>query len=140
MSRTTTSLRLDDQLKAQLGDAASKKGLTVSALIERYIREGLVMQNHPDILFTDGPSGRRATLISGPDVWEVAMSIPRMTGTERERIQALAKEFALPERMIISAINYVTDFPEEIEERLRSNERAGEMVERRTQARKRLFA
>ena len=33
--------------------------------------EAIALREFPDILFTDGPTGRRATFRHGPDVWEV---------------------------------------------------------------------
>ena len=42
-----------------------------TALAERYVQEGLEMDQFPGIVFRSGPSGRRPGLAGGPDVWEV---------------------------------------------------------------------
>ena len=45
---------------------------TRTGLAERYLEEGLCMDEHPGIGFVDGPAGRRAVLVgTGLDVWEV---------------------------------------------------------------------
>ena len=140
MSRTTTSIRLDDGLKEQLDEIASLEGTTVTALIERFVSEGLKMKRHPGIIFNNGPSGRRATLIAGPDVWEVASSLRHTSGTERERIQDLSAQFELRDEDIVAAILYMTDYPEEIEARVQANDRGLDHAERQYEERKKLFA
>ena len=42
---------------------------SISSIGERQIDEGLRMEAHPGIVFRNGPSGRRAGLAAGPDVW-----------------------------------------------------------------------
>jgi hypothetical protein len=44
---------------------------TARALLERLVTEGLDTLHHPGIVYRDGPTGRRAALAVGPDVWEV---------------------------------------------------------------------
>lgn len=67
------SIRFDpgilDRLKRR---AARLPGATPSGLAQRLVDEGLRRAEHPGIEFKDGPSGRRAALALGPDVWEVA--------------------------------------------------------------------
>ena len=41
--------------------------------LRRYAEEGARRDEHPLITFRDGPTGRRAGLVGGPDVWEVVM-------------------------------------------------------------------
>jgi hypothetical protein len=90
MARATTSVRLDSDLRAQLAAAAAQEGTTVTHLIERFVREGLACAAHPGIVFKSGPSGRRAALAGGPDVWEIASALRHTTGSEAERIALLA--------------------------------------------------
>jgi hypothetical protein len=49
----------------------ARGGLNKSRLAERHIDEGMRLEDHPGIVFRDGPAGRRAGLAAGPDVWEV---------------------------------------------------------------------
>jgi hypothetical protein len=49
------------------------------------------MDDHPGIVFRDGPTGRRAGLAAGPDVWEVVSAL-RSTGLEgNDGMQAAAE-------------------------------------------------
>jgi len=43
--------------------------------VARLVDEGMRMEDHPGIGFRDGPTGRRAGLASGPDVWEVIVAL-----------------------------------------------------------------
>jgi hypothetical protein len=52
---------------------AGAAGETLSDRMRRYADEGVGRAEHPLITFRDGPTGRRARLLGGPDVWEVAM-------------------------------------------------------------------
>jgi len=69
---TPVSIRFDAALLARLRRrAAATGGSTASALAQRLIDEGLRMADHPGVVFKDGPSGRRAAVACGPDIWEV---------------------------------------------------------------------
>src|SRR4051812_49143995 len=89
MSRSTTSLRLDDKLRERLAMLAEAEGTSLTALVERLLREGLAVAAHPGIVFKPGPTGRRAALAGGPDVWEIASALRQTSGSESERIDAL---------------------------------------------------
>ena len=140
MARSTTSMRLDDALRDRLAAAAQAEGTTVTALVERLLREALAMADHPGIVFKPGPSGRRAALAAGPDVWEIASAIRRLTGNEAECVKALAEEFGIHERHVMIALNYAADHRSEIEDRVLANDRALKHAERLDRERKRLLA
>ncbi|MGH8906746.1 MAG: hypothetical protein ACRD0K_09570 [Egibacteraceae bacterium] len=106
MGRSTTSLRLDDDLRGRLVEAANAEGTTVTALVERFVQEGLAIAAHPGIVFKPGPSGRRAALAGGPDVWEIASALRHTSGTESERVAALSEEFGIHERQVVVALRY----------------------------------
>ena len=89
MGRSTTSIRLDDDLRRQLGAQAVAEGTTATALIERFVREGLASAAHPGIVFKPGPARRRAALAGGPDVWEIVAALRETTGPESERVRAV---------------------------------------------------
>lgn len=55
----------------QLQRRARQVHMPKPALAERYVQEGLVMDQYPGIVFRSGPAGRRPGLVGGPDVWEV---------------------------------------------------------------------
>lgn len=139
MAKKTTSLRLPDELRDALAEAARRRDTTVSALIERYAREGLAIDGHPGVVFRSGPSGRRAALAAGPDVWEVVARLRELEGTEDERVSTLSEESSLHPRQILIALSYAAEHPDEIEERIAANERALEEARRTHEARDRLL-
>jgi Ribbon-helix-helix protein, copG family len=140
MPRSTTSIRLDDTLRARLAKLADAQGTTVTELIERFVREGLDTAGHPGVVFKPGPSGRRAALAGGPDVWEVVAALRDTHGSEAERVAALAQQFGIHERQVGIALDYAAAHREEIETRIQANERALGAAERVAVERERLLA
>lgn len=140
MPRSTTSIRLEDELRERLSSLAGAEGTTVTELIERFVREGLDCAAHPGIVFKDGPSGRRAAVAGGPDVWEVIAALPHTHGEEAGRVAALAQQFGLHERQIVIALDYAATHREDIEARVQANEEALVAAERVAVERERLFA
>ncbi|EQD59294.1 CopG domain protein DNA-binding domain protein, partial [mine drainage metagenome] len=67
------SVRLDDTLAERLRVRAKASGETLSDRLRRYAEEGSRRDEHPMVTFRDGPTGRRAGLIGGPDIWEIVM-------------------------------------------------------------------
>ena len=140
MARSTTSVRLDDGLRDRLAAAAVAEGTTVTELIERYVGEGLASAAHPGIVFKPGPSGRRAALAGGPDVWEIAAAVRHVKGREAKRVAALAEQFGLDQRQVVIALNYAAAHRDEIEARVHANDRALAEAERIAAERERLLA
>lgn len=140
MARRMTSIRLADDLRSQLADAATAEDTTLSALVERFIREGLAVDAHPGIVFAPGPSGRRAALAGGPDVWEVVAALRHTRGGERARVRSLAEEFGIHPRQVAIALDYAAGHPIEVEARLHANDRALAHAEQISTQRERLLA
>jgi hypothetical protein len=140
MPRKTMSVRLSDELREQLDATAEAEGTTVTALVERFVQEGLATANHPGIVFKPGPSGPRAALAGGPDVWEIASALRHTRGSGSRRVATLAEEFGLHPRQVDIALDYIADHQDEIEARVRANDRAYAKAERRAANRERLLA
>ena len=140
MGRSTTSIRLDDELRQQLGAQAAVEGATVTELIERFVREGLAGAAHPGIVFKSGPAGRRAALAGGPDVWEVVAALRHTTGSESKRVAAVAEQLGLHERQVLIALEYAAAHRAEIEARVTANDEALAQAERLAAERQRLLA
>lgn len=140
MSKSTTSIRLDDELRTRLAATAAVEVVTITELIERFVREGLAAADHPGIVFKPGPSGRRAALAGGPDVWEIVAALRHVGGRERQRVAQLAHQFGVHERQIVIALNYAAAHREEIENRVEANERDLAEAERVAVERERLLA
>ena len=140
MARSTTSIRLDDDLRGQLGAQAAAEGTTVTELIERFVREGLASAAHPGIVFKPGPAGRRAALAGGPDVWEVVAALRDTTGPESERVAAVAEQLGLHERQVLIAVEYAAAHRAEIDARVAANDDALAHAKRIASERQRLLA
>lgn len=140
MGRSTTSLRLDDDLRRRLSALAEGEGTSLTSVVERLLREGLAVAEHPGIVFKPGPAGRRASLAGGPDVWEIAAALLHTSGTEAERVKQLAQEFGLQDRQVVIALSYAASNRPEIEACIRANEFALEEAKRIAGERKRLMA
>ena len=68
---TPRSIRFDPVVEDRLVTyAALHPGASASSVAARLVDEGLRMDEHPGVMFRDGPTGRRAVLVGGPDVWE----------------------------------------------------------------------
>ena len=137
--KTTTSLRLPDELRDRLAAAASQQDTTVTALLERYAREGLATEAHPGIVFKPGLTGRRAALAGGPDVWEVVAALRSTTGNEQDRVTTVADQLGLHPRQVTIALSYAADHPDEIEQRIAANETALAQAEQAHHVRQRLL-
>jgi hypothetical protein len=111
------SVRLDDRLAQKLKLSATAAGETVSDRLRRYAEEGARRDEHPMITFRDGPTGRRAGLITGPDVWEVAMWIDDLTAV-KDPAKTLAKDGIVTRAQIDAALRYRTAYPDEIQARI----------------------
>jgi hypothetical protein len=74
------------------------------------------------IVFRSGPSGRRAALAGGPDIWEICFAA-RQVGGEREAAERLAEDLSLTPDQVSVALRYEAEFPEEIQARIELHER-----------------
>lgn len=99
-------------------------GTSMSALAERLIDEGLRMEAHPRIVFREGPTGRRAGLAGGLDVWEVVAWVQGQEGGPEERMAAAAELLDVPVAWVQIAVRYYAEFTEEIDARIAANDRA----------------
>jgi hypothetical protein len=121
MTSKPFSMRLGEQTMTRLEAHGRRRGETKTRTGERLIEEGLRMAEHPGIVFRDGPSGRRAALPNGPDVWEVIATV-QSSGKKGERALAAAAEWAsVSIGQVRSAVAYYAEYRDEIDERIRLN-------------------
>ncbi len=113
------SVRLNDATLARLGNRAQRVRLPSRTLAQRYVEEGLRMDEHPLIRFADGPAGRRARLIgTGKDIWEIIAVVQDNDGNPAEA----ARYLELPLGLIQAAIAYYGAYTEEINQLIALNE------------------
>jgi hypothetical protein len=115
-------LRIGIQTLAALRNRSKRKGQPISRLAERYIEEGLRYDNHPGVMFRDGPAGRRAGLIGGPDIWEIIGALRTAPESGEARVSALASRLGLTASQIRTAIRYYSEYPAEIDAWIASND------------------
>lgn len=111
------SVRLDDRLAERLRLRARAAGESLSDRLRRYAEEGARRDEHPMITFRDGPTGRRAGLTGGPDVWEVAMWIDDIAPVDDPAVE-LAGDGIVTRAQIDAALSYRSAYPDEVQARI----------------------
>lgn len=114
----------------RLDGRAQSEGRSRSTLIQRYVAEGIEMDEHPGVVFRSGPAGRRPGLIAGPDVWEVVAVFRSF-----EDVEETANWLDQPAGAIETALRYYEEHRPEIDDWIRRNEEAAEAAERVARAR-----
>lgn len=120
-SARTFSARWDVDVLDRLERLSEQVGTSRSRLAERYVDEGTRMDEHPGVVFRDGPAGRRAALAGGPDVWEVMQTIQSGKARGDAAVAAAAALLNLTEHQIRAAVRYYAAYPVEVNERIRRN-------------------
>ena len=127
---TPLSIRFAPSLLARLRQRANAMpGASAAGLAQRLIDEGLRMADHPGVIFKDGPSGRRAALAYGPDVWEVIKFLREVDERGPAAIDAAAEVFAVDVGRVGTAINYYGDYPDEIDAEIAEADEASARAE-----------
>jgi hypothetical protein len=111
------SVRLDERLAERLRLRSRAAGESLSDRLRRYAEEGARRDEHPMITFRDGPTGRRAGLVGGPDVWEVAMWIEDL-GNKAEAAAELTAERIVTRPQIDAALAYRLAYPDDVQARI----------------------
>jgi hypothetical protein len=115
-----SSVRFEPRVLSRLNTyVAAHPDLSLSSASNRLVDEALRMHEHPLITFKDGPAGRRARVVGGPDVWEIVGAVrsiresdPAITGDEVLAI--VAETSGVPMAFIRAALAYWGDYPEEV--------------------------
>jgi len=111
------SVRLDDTLAERLRLRARAAGESLSDRLRRYAEEGSRRDEHPLITFRDGPAGRRAAVVGGPDVWEIVMWLEDLAN-EGDPVRVLVAEQDVSRPLIDAALRYRDAYPDEVEARI----------------------
>lgn len=115
-------IRIGQRTLDALRARSRRKGEPLSRLAERYIDEGMRADSHPGIVFRDGPAGRRAGLVGGPDVWEIIGAVRSAPEKGESRVVALAHRLGLTEGQVRTAVRYYAEFPDEIDAWITAND------------------
>jgi hypothetical protein len=117
----TFSARWDPAVLERLERRSSASGVSRSRLAERYVDEGARMDEHPGIVFRDGPTGRRAAIAGRLDVWEVMQTIKTGKARGDAAVTAAAEALDLTESQVRIAVLYYAAYPDDVDERLQRN-------------------
>ena len=114
-------------------------------MTSRFVDEALRMEEHPGVLFRDGPSGRRAVLIGGPDVWEVIRVVQSARRAEPELdadavVRLVVETMGLPSGRARVALGYWAAYPDEIDQEIRDADEAERVAAELWQRERRLLS
>lgn len=129
------SVRFDQGVLSRLDEYVKEHpGSSSSSVANMFIDESLRAYEHPGIVFRAGPTGRRAALAGGPDIWEVIAALnairdesPDLDGNYL--INELATVTGLSEARVNVVLRYYAAYPAEIDERIVHNVEVAEREE-----------
>lgn len=136
---TSVSYRLDERLKERLASRARRDRITETALVSQLLEEGLKTLEHPGIVYRAGPTGRRAAIAGGPDVWEIVAAVSHAPGEGNGKISGAVDQTGVAEHLIRLAVVFAAAYPDEIQQRIADNEAAAEEARRMAEQRERLL-
>lgn len=121
MASGVVSVRLSHDVAEKVRTISTLEHRSVAETIKILTEEALKLREFPGITFTDGPTGRRARLIGGIDVWEVLE--PYVLAGHDWRTLRDSYPF-LDEATLRLAVRYYEAYPQEIDARIGLNQRA----------------
>lgn len=118
-------IRIESETLRALRERSEQSGEPIVRLAGRYIDEGMRLDRHPGIVFRDGPAGRRAVVVGGPDVWEIIGAVRSAPERGERLIEALAARMGVPAAKVRVAIRYYAEYPVEVDAFIALVEREG---------------
>jgi hypothetical protein len=139
------SVRFDEEVLSRLDRYVREHpGSSSSAVANMFVDEALRSHEHPGIIFRPGPTGRRAALSSGPDVWEViaALNAIREENPDIDQeslLRDLGTVTGLTPVQVGAALRYYAAYPGDIDERIVLNKEAADRGEQLWEAQQKLL-
>ena len=123
------SARFSADVLEKLSEHSERIGQSNARVAERLITEGLQMEEFPGVVFRSGPTGRRAGIAGGPDVWEIVRDLKgaARAGAD-DPIGAVSDVTGIDRNKIELAANYYASYPKEIDDRIRFSDEAAERL------------
>lgn len=118
--RGQLSIRPSSRTLDRLRERARLLGQKHTVLAERYLAEGVLMDEHPGVHFVDGAMGRRPAIMgTGLDVWEIVEVAKDNDGS----VDEAASYLEIDPRLVEIAVRYYGSNQEEIDDwRARTHE------------------
>jgi uncharacterized protein (DUF433 family) len=112
-AKRALSFRLRADSVEQLERRAREAGVTQTALVERYVEEGLRLDSHPLIYFREAGAARRPALVGTRlDVAQVVETVRQNASS----VKAAAEYLAIPEERVQACLRYYADYQDEIDD------------------------
>ena len=121
------SVRFDEGVLSRLDRYVQEHpGSSSSSVANMFIDESLRAYEHPGIVFRPGPTGRRAALAGGPDVWEVVAALNAIRDEDPDLdgdllVAELAGVTGVDPSRVGVVLRYYAAYPKEIDERIAHN-------------------
>ena len=92
------------------------------------------MAEHPGVIFRSGPTGRRAALAGGPDVWEVIRAIRSAHAAEPglnsdDLVSLVSDNTGIALRLLTTAVRYWATYPGEVDAEIAAADAVEETAE-----------
>jgi len=114
------SLRIPHDIANTIKDMADAIDRDFSTVVNELLAEAVKIRRCPGILFSDGPSGRRAILAgTGLDVREVIATYKNL---DRDVTRLRGAYHWLSEAQLRDALGYYSAYPDEIERQIARND------------------
>jgi uncharacterized protein (DUF433 family) len=112
-ARKALSFRLRAETVEQLERRAREVGETQTALVERYVEEGLRLDSHPLIYFREAGAGRRPALVGTRlDVAQVVETVRQNANS----VSAAADYLAITQERVQACLRYYADYQDEVDD------------------------
>ena len=133
--RAATPVRFDPPVAERLASfVAANPGMSLSSAANRLVDEAMRMAEHPGVIFRSGPTGRRAALTGGPDLWEVIRAVKSAHAAEpgldgNDLLQVVSENTGTALRLLTTAVRYWAAYPDEVDAEITAAEAAEEAAE-----------
>lgn len=113
-------MRMDDDTHEELLERADRVGTTASQLVNRYVKEGLRMDEHPGIAFVTARDGRRTPVLASRPRLKV-IDIIGTWQAERKDAAATARYFQISDEDVEAVLRYYAAYQREVDDDLRQH-------------------
>lgn len=133
------AIRIETGMLKALRERSAQSGESIVRLAQRYLAEGMRRDRHPGIVFRDGPAGRRAVVVGGPDVGEIVAAARSAPERGEKLVHALAERIGVPVEKIRIGLSYYGEYPDEVDQFIAANEQEAEQLARALENERRLL-
>ena len=127
-------------MSARLAALSEASGLPASVLAASLLDEGIKLRQFPGIVYKDGPSGRRASLADGPDVWQVIRALREAPEDGSDPVETVSIEADLHRRQIVLAAQFYEVYPDEVDAMIALDREAVAVIDEMIAERERAIA